>query len=269
MIKLTVAIITYNEEKNIGRCISSVQAIADEILVVDSFSTDKTKEICQQFGVRLVEQEFLGYENQKNYALELSNNQYVLSLDADEVVSPELLEEIKKTKNNFEFDGYRFNRLTNYNGHWVKYCGWYPDCKIRLINKDKAKWGGGKIHERLEVQGTVGDLKGDLLHYSYESISSHILQTNKFTTISAYAAFETQKKSSIFKIITRPALKFFKDYFLKRGFLDGRYGFIICCVNALSAMLKYSKLYDLQLGKKYESCFSTRWYLARFKIWWN
>lgn len=252
MIKLTVAIITYNEEKNIGRCISSVLEVADEILVVDSFSTDKTEAICSEFKVRFVKNPFKGHIEQKNYALELATYQHVLSLDADEALSPELLNEIKKTKIRFEFDGYCFNRLTNYNGHWVRYCGWYPDTKLRLVNKSKAMWKGTNPHDILEMNNNqkVGFLKGDLLHYSYESIASHVNQTDKFTTIAAMAAYKSNKKSSIFKIITRPIFKFLRDYFYKRGFLDGRYGFIICSINALSAMLKYSKLRDLELGKK-------------------
>lgn len=252
MIKLTVAIITYNEEKNIGRCISSVKEIADEILVVDSFSSDKTEAICKEFGVRFVQNPFKGHIEQKNYALELATHQHVLSLDADEALSGELLREIKKVKNNFEYDGYRFKRLTNYNGHWVRYCGWYPDTKLRFIDKSKASWGGTNPHDILKMNGDekVGFLEGDLLHYSYESIASHVNQTDKFTTIAANAAFKAGKRSSFVKIVTRPILKFLRDYFFKRGFLDGRYGFIICSINALSAMLKYSKLRDLELGKK-------------------
>ncbi|MBC7539405.1 MAG: glycosyltransferase family 2 protein [Bacteriovorax sp.] len=253
MIKLTVAIITYNEEKNIGRCISSVQSIADEILVVDSFSTDKTESICNGFGVRFIKNTFIGYIEQKNFALDQSTHEYVLSLDADEALSPDLLEMIKKVKENFLFDGYRFNRLTNYSGHWVRYCGWYPDTKLRLVKKSKSMWRGTNPHDILEMNSSndqVGFLKGDLLHYSYESISSHVNQTDKFTTIAAKAAFFAGKKSSLFKILSRPVLKFSRDYFFKLGFLDGRYGFIICFINALSAMLKYSKLYDLQLAKK-------------------
>ncbi|MFA6238951.1 MAG: glycosyltransferase family 2 protein [Bacteriovorax sp.] len=254
MIKLTVAIITYNEEKNIGRCISSVKEIADEVLVVDSFSTDNTEAICKEAGARFVQNPFKGHIEQKNYALTLATHQHVLSLDADEALSPLLLEEIKKTKKNFEFSGYRFNRLTNYNGHWVKHCGWYPDTKLRLVDKSKAMWRGTNPHDILEMNGNgnekVGFLQGDLLHYSYESITAHVTQTDKFTSIAASAAFKAGKKSSMFKIITRPALKFMRDYFYKLGFLDGRYGFIICSINALSAMLKYSKLRDLELGKK-------------------
>lgn len=252
MIQLTVAIITYNEENNIGRCISSVSEIADEVLVVDSFSTDKTEEICLAMGARFIKNPFAGHIEQKNFALDLARHEYVLSLDADEALSPELLEEIKKIKNNFHMDGFRFNRLTNYNGHWVRYCGWYPDTKLRLIKKNKARWRGVNPHDLLvpEIPSRIGFLKGDLLHYSYESIAAHIIQTDKFTTIAAKAAFNQGKRSSLFKIFTRPFLKFLRDYFFKRGFLDGRYGFIICSINSLYALLKYSKLHELQQGKK-------------------
>ena len=252
MIKLTVAIITYNEEKNIGRCISSVQSIADEILVLDSFSTDSTQEICRQLGVRFIQNKFVGFIEQKNFALDLATYDYVLSLDADEALSPELLEEIKNVKNNFIYDGYRFNRLTNYAGQWIYHCGWYPDSKLRLIKKNQAKWQGINPHDilKMDKNASEGFLKGNLYHYSYESITSHIVQTNKFTTIAAHAAYEKGIRSSLFKIISRPILKFLRDYFFKLGLLDGRYGFIICCINSLSALLKYSKLYDLEQGKK-------------------
>lgn len=247
-----MAIITYNEEKNIGRCISSVAEIADEILVVDSFSTDQTEALCLAAGARFIKNPFKGHIEQKNVALELASFDYVLSLDADEALSPELLAEIKKIKADCKYEGYRFNRLTNYNGHWVRHCGWYPDTKLRLVLKSKALWRGVNPHDILEMndKGQVGFLKGDLLHYSYDSIASHVQQTDKFTTIAALAAFNNGKRSSVFKIITRPVLKFIRDYFYKRGFLDGRYGFIICSINALSALLKYSKLRDLELGKK-------------------
>ena len=252
MIKLTVAIITFNEEKNIARCLDSVLEIADEILVVDSFSTDQTESICQQYKVHFIKNPFKGHIEQNNFALELATHDYVLSLDADEALSPELLNEVKKIKENFKFDGYQFNRLTNYNGHWVHHCGWYPDTKLRLVKKAKAEWRGTNPHDILEMKNNeqVEFLDGDLLHYSYDSIASHVTQTDKFTTIAAMAAFKQGKRSSLFKIFTRPLLKFSRDYFFKLGFLDGRYGFVICSINALSAMLKYSKLYDLQVGKK-------------------
>lgn len=252
MIKITVAIITFNEERNIGRCITSVKDIADEILVVDSFSTDKTKEISLSMGARFIENPFQGHIEQKNHALKLATHDHVLSLDADEALSAELIKQIKDIKNHFEYDGYEFNRLTNYAGFWVKHCGWYPDTKLRLIKKDKAIWGGTNPHDILipSANAKVKKLDGDLLHYSYDSITAHINQTNKFTTIAAKEAYQRGVRSSIFKIITRPLLKFLRDYLFKLGILDGRYGFIICYINALSAFLKYSKIQELQNGKE-------------------
>jgi glycosyltransferase involved in cell wall biosynthesis len=252
MIKLTVAIITYNEENNISRCISSVLSVADEVLVVDSYSTDKTEEICLALGARFIKHPFAGHIEQKNIALDLATHNYVLSLDADEALSPELLLEIQNIKKNWTHDGYRFNRLTNYNGTWIRHSGWYPDTKLRLVKKETARWGGENPHDILKMKNNspVGFLKGDLLHYSYDSIAAHVIQTDKFTTIAARAAFKQGKRSSLFKIFTRPLAKFIRDYFFKRGFLDGRYGFVICCINSLYALLKYSKLHELQLGKK-------------------
>ena len=141
--------------------------------------------------------------------------------------------------------------MTDYNGFWVRHCGWYPDTKLRLVKKDLARWEGLNPHDILKIkEGNEEFLNGDLLHYSYDSISDHINQTNKFTTIAASAAYETGVRSSLLKIVTRPILKFLKDYFLKCGFLDGRHGLIICTINSLSSFLKYSKLYELQLTKK-------------------
>ncbi|OIQ16749.1 MAG: glycosyl transferase [Bacteriovorax sp. MedPE-SWde] len=254
MIKLSAAIITFNEEHNIERCINSLKGIADEIVVVDSFSTDKTAEICKSLGVTFIENKFSGHIEQKNFILTQTTHDYVLSLDADEALDEELKESILNVKSNFKFDGYSFNRLTNYVDKWIYRCGWYPDKKLRLFDKTKAKWAGVNPHDIIEmIEGSkTTQLSGNILHYSYDSISDHINQTNKFTTIAAKEAFERGVRSSTFKIISRPILKFLKDYFLKRGILDGRYGFIICCINSLSALLKFSKIKDLQEGKSIE-----------------
>lgn len=249
MINLSVVIITLNEEKNIGRCLSSVKEIADEILVVDSLSTDKTREICHSFGARFVEQKFLGYVEQKNFALKMATHEYVLSLDADETLSSELIAEIKKIKSNFVGCGYAFNRLTRYNGSWIHHCGWYPDTKLRLILKSSGQWSGNNPHDCLNVNGPVSHLRGDLLHYSYDSISSHVQQTNKFSTIEAQTLFFKGKRATFFKLVTRPPYQFFKDYFLKLGMMDGYYGFVICFINALYVLLKYAKMIDLERSK--------------------
>ena len=251
-IKLSAAIICFNEENNIARAITSLKNVADEIIVVDSYSKDRTLQICEELKgqglpITIIQNEFLGHVEQKNFALSKCTHDYVISLDADEALSPELKESVLKIKNNFENNGYSFNRLTNYNGYWVKHCGWYPDTKLRLVKKSEAKWAGDNPHDILKLKtGREIKIPGNLLHYSYDSISDHVNQTNRFTDIASIVAFRKGVRSSLFKIITRPILKFLKDYFLKAGFLDGRYGLIICTINGLSAFLKYSKIYELQ-----------------------
>lgn len=252
MEKISATIITFNEQHNIERCLQSLQGVVDEIVVVDSFSTDQTPEICQKYAVKFVQNEFKGHIEQKNFAITHASHQIILSLDADEALDEKLRSEIIKIKENFSSDAYCFNRLTNYAGHWVRHCGWYPDTKTRLFKKEAGKWGGKNPHDIIILnQGkSLSKVSGDLLHYSYDSISDHVNQTNKFTSIAAQAAFESGIRSSLFKIVTRPFLKFLRDYIWKRGFLDGRYGFVICYINALSAFLKYSKLKDLEEGKE-------------------
>lgn len=254
MIKISVTIITFNEAKNIARCISSVKEIADEILVVDSFSTDETKKICEEFGVKFLENTFEGHIEQKNFALEKAEFDHVLSLDADECLDDELRLGILNAKKSWSGEGYYFNRLTNYCGQWIRHCGWYPDKKLRLLDRRVGKWGGTNPHDIIQMNegSQTTYLKGNILHYSYDSISSHVEQTNKFTTIAANEAFSRGVRSSLLKPTTRGVLKFFRDYFLKRGFLDGRYGLIICSINSLSAFLKYSKIKELQNKKAIE-----------------
>jgi len=250
-LKISAAIICFNEEKNITRCLDSLQGVADEIVVVDFFFIDKISELVKSYNVNFIQNPFEGHIEQKNFALDQCTHEYVLSLDADEALSDELKKSILEVKKDLNHQGYKFNRLTNYNGFWVKHCGWYPDTKLRLVKKSQAKWTGLNPHDILKLdQGPECFLKGDLLHYSYDSITDHINQTNKFTTIAAKAAFQTGTRSSLFKILTRPTLKFLKDYFLKLGFMDGRYGLVICTINALSAFLKYSKIYELQQNKE-------------------
>lgn len=247
MIKLSVVIITFNEEENIRRCIKAAQGIADEILVVDSYSKDATKEICDNLKVRFVEHKFEGHIQQKNYAASIAEYNHVLSLDADEVLSEELYESIKKVKSNFEADGYTFNRLTNYNGSWVRHCGWYPDVKLRLWDRRKGEWCGENPHDRYELSegSNVKHLKSDLLHYSYNSIYQHINQVNSFTEIGAKAAFLKGKRSNVFKITIYPLWKFIKDYFFNKGFLDGYTGFVICIISAHATFVKYIKIKEL------------------------
>jgi glycosyltransferase involved in cell wall biosynthesis len=251
MLKISGTIITYNEEKNIARCIESMLPVCDEIIVLDSLSSDKTKEICHRYDINFHEQKFLGHVEQKNKAIEFASHDYILSLDADEALTQELQGQILKFKEYPNSDALKFNRLTRYVDQWIRNCDWYPDVKVRVWNKKLGHWGGTNPHDLVVLQENVKikHLNGDLLHYSYRSISDHVRQTNRFTTIAAKAAFKNGVRSNNFKIITRPLFKFLKDYLLRRGFLEGRYGFIICFINALSALLKYAKIKDLQEEK--------------------
>lgn len=248
---ISAVIITLNEERNIGRCIDSVMDVADEILVVDSFSNDRTEEICKQKGVRFIQHKFEDYVKQHIYADGIATNDYVLSLDADEALSDELQKSILELKQNFWAKAYSMNRMTNYCGQWIKHCGWYPDKKLRLYNRNEGKWSGIKIHESIKLNDgvSVKQLKGDILHYSFYTISEHVAQANKFTDINAQVALEKGKSTGILKIFFSPVVKFVKDYFFNLGFLDGFYGFIICQISANATFLKYSKLKQLQKMK--------------------
>lgn len=247
MTRISAVIITLNEERNIERCILSLQNIADEIIVIDSFSIDKTQEICKNHDVNFIQTKWLGYSETKNYGNNLATYDYILSIDADEALSEELKKEILLIKQSEKIeDAYFMKRLTNYCGSWIHHCGWYPDKKLRLWNKQKGKWEGN-IHEEVKMQAdaSIAELKSDLLHYSYYSIQQHINQANKFTDLTAAEAFKNAKKSSLFKIIFNPIVKFIKDYFIKLGFLDGYHGFVICTISAFATFLKYIKLREL------------------------
>ena len=248
MPQLSVVIITYNEEKNIARCLQSVKEVADDIVVVDSFSTDKTQEICGAHGARFVQHAFPGHIEQKNWAITQARFPHVLSLDADEALDEQLVKSILEIKKNWQHDGYYMNRLTNYCGQWIRHCGWYPDTKLRLWDSRKGQWEGINPHDKYELAGgdkNAGFLQGNILHYSYYTIEGHLLQTEKFSTISAKALFDKGKKASWIKIYISPVAKFLQGYFLKLGILDGYYGFRICKISAQSTYLKYSKLKDL------------------------
>jgi len=246
--KLSVVIITFNEQQNIAACLKAAQTVADEIIVLDSFSTDKTPMICRDFGVKFLQAPFAGFVEQKNAAADLASLDYILSLDADEVLSEKLFSEIKKVKENPTYDAYSFNRLTHFCGQPIRHCGWYPDTKIRLWRKGSGRWGGQNPHDTmiLEKSATLKHLSGDLLHYSFHSIEQHIAQINKFSTIKAEIEFKKGKKSNAVKLLVQPAFKFFRSYVLKVGFLDGFYGYIVCKNSAHSTFLKYAKLRALR-----------------------
>lgn len=246
-IKLSAVVISFNEEDKISRCIDSLIEVADEIIVVDSLSTDRTVEICTSMGATVISQSFLGYIEQKNFALGQTNYDYVLSIDADEVISDKLKLSILDIKNNCQYDAYNFNRLTSYCGKWIKHGGWYPDTKLRLWKKDLGKWGGTNPHDTVIVDKDIkiGKLNGDLLHYSIDSIHQHIDQIQKFTTIAANAMYSNGRKATIINVLFNPLFKFVRDYILRLGFLDGYYGFVVALNSSFASFLKYTKLRDL------------------------
>ena len=250
--KLSAVIITKNEEQNIRRCLESLQDVADEIVVVDSFSTDATEQICVEYGVRFVQQQWLGYSQQKNLANNLAANDWIFSIDADEALSSELknaVMEIKK-QNITEDNVFSMNRLTNYCGKWISHCGWYPDKKIRIWNR-KVGRGQGEIHETIafSTKTKVLHLKGDLLHYSFVSPKDFENQMFKFAEMRGHDYYQKGKKYANFYIIVSPIFSFIQRYFFQLGFLDGADGLHICRIAAKATRLKYETLKNLQSNR--------------------
>lgn len=245
---LTAVIITKNEERNIARCLESVKDVADEIVVVDSGSTDNTEKICTEYGVKFMHQDWLGYSEQKNFANNLASNDWILSIDADEELSEKLKNSISelKNKNISDDDVFSMNRLTDYCGHWIRHCGWYPDRKIRIWNRTVGKWQG-EIHETIEFSSEIKEtvLKGDLLHYSFATPEDYENQQFKFAKMRGQHYFMKGKKHASFYMVVSPVFSFIQHYFFQLGFLDGKDGFHICCVTAKATRLKYQTLKEL------------------------
>lgn len=248
-IKLSAVIITLNEEKNIERCIESVQKVVEEVIVVDSFSTDATESICKRLGAKFIQNKFAGHIQQQNFARDQASYDYILSIDADEALSEKLQQSILQKKSNWDADAFTVNRLTNYCGQWIHHCGWYPDRKVRLWDRRKGEWGGENPHNKILIQptGMIQQLDGDLLHYSFYSISQHIQTLNNFSEIAAREALKKNKKADLFiHVLLNPLFTFVKKYFFQLGFLDGYYGFVVCINSAYSNFAKYSKIYAAQ-----------------------
>lgn len=245
MVKLSAVIITHNEQRNIRRCIDSLLFVADEIIVLDSLSTDQTASICSQFPVvQFHTQPFLGHIAQKNAAVSLASNDWVLSLDADEELSSELITSILQMKIDPQSDGYSMNRLTSYCGKWIRHCGWYPDRKIRLFNRSKGRWSGVDPHDKytLDMGAKWSHLKGDILHYSYVEPNELRIQTEKFARIGGEALYKSGQGSKWVKMFISPIFRFVRAYIFKLGFLDGQAGFIISWYSAKECFLKYDHL---------------------------
>ena len=242
MAKISACIISFNEEKKIEDCLKSLAGITDEIIVVDSNSTDNTVAIAQKYTDRIILQDFLGFIEQKNFAVQQAENDWVLSLDCDERLSPELQDAITAIKGTVEqADAYRMPRKTFYIYRWLNHC-WYPDLKIRLFNKNTAYWGGTNPHDHIVISSSnIVQLAGDIYHYSFDSISDHIQTIDKFTEIGADELIRKHKSFNILSPFTHSSWTFLKLYIFKRGFMDGFAGIVVSVLSAMHVFVKYSK----------------------------
>ena len=245
---VSAVIITFNEEANIARCIASVKKVADEIIVLDSFSTDRTVEIARSLGAIVHQEKFRGYIGQKNLAMQLASHHYILSLDADETLDDKLVVSLQQAKEKLAFRAYRMNRCTNYCGHFIRHGLWYPDPKIRLFDRRVATWSGLNPHDKIQLQPgfKVYHLPGNILHYSFKTPEDLVWQLNRLSSIAAASLYANGKRSNWLKILFRPAWAFINGYIFRGGFLDGADGFTIAVNTAHQVFLKYTKLYRLQ-----------------------
>jgi glycosyltransferase involved in cell wall biosynthesis len=239
--KITATIITLNEERNIARAIESLRC-CDEIVMVDSGSSDRTLELAANLGARIVESPWYGYAKQKNVAAERASNDWILALDADEALSEALEGEIWNLKKNGpEYDAYTVPRLAQYLGRWILHSGWYPDRKVRLYDRRKAHWIGEYVHENVKVDGRIGHLESNLLHFTCDSLSEHLKTMDRYTTLAAEELVSRKEPISRMHIIFDPLWTFFRTYVLQRGFLDGLEGLTIAYMAALYTFVKYAK----------------------------
>jgi glycosyltransferase involved in cell wall biosynthesis len=248
MKKLSAVIITFNAEKKITACLSSLQGVADEIIILDSFSTDNTAAICRQFGVRFHQQAWKGYGAQKNDAQKLATHDYVLSLDADEYLSPELQQSLLDIRNNGMEGAYRFNRRNIFFGRTLRYGHTAPNVIVRCFNRRQVGWSLREVHETpvVPAEVTVRTLKGDLIHNSKDTLEEYISTLNSYSSAGARVLHQNGRRSGFFSILFRPAFTFFQGYFIRRGLLDGIPGLVMALTFSFENFLKYAKLYLLQ-----------------------
>lgn len=244
MKKLSATIITFNEESNLKRCLDSLKGLVDEIIVVDSFSTDRTCDIAREYGAVVVQQKFNDFESQKNTAHNLATGEWVISLDADEYLDEELRASIIQELKNPKFNGYNFFRLNSINGHWIHYSGWNKDIKLRLVKRELSKWTGGYVHEVLSVEGETQRLKGTLLHHSYQNLDHFFKKNNQYSTMEAHRDYDKGKRGTLVRLITRPPWEVVRVFILKKGYKDGFYGFMITMSRALYVFAKEAKMIE-------------------------
>lgn len=245
MNRLSVVVIAKDEEHNLGRCLGSV-GWADEIVVIDNCSTDRTAKIAAEFGARTFSTEWRGFGPAKQDGVRHATGDWILSLDADEEVSESLAAEIRKVvAKETKYVGFNIPRRTRFLGRWIYHCGWYPDPVLRLFRKDQGTFNDAVVHERVVLEGSTGNLSGELLHYSYPSLEVYLQKFNRYTTLAAGEGHRQGRVASWFDIAIRPISAFIKHYFLKRGFLDGTEGFLISALSSVYVLVKYAKLRHL------------------------
>lgn len=243
---ISLVIITLNEEAHIERCIQSASSFVDDIVVVDSFSTDRTVEIAKACGARVFQEKWRGFGPQKAFATEQAKNPWVLSLDADEAISKELAAEILESFAELNPEaGYLVPRLSWHMGRWIRHGGWYPDYQLRLFNKDKSQWNSAALHEKVQVKERLR-MKRPILHWVFEDLSDQVVTNDRYSTLGAKQLMEKGKRFSMFKLLTKPVSKFVECYFFKKGFMDGMPGFIIAVGASYSIFLKFAKMWEVE-----------------------
>lgn len=247
MQRISAVVITYNERENIRACLESLKWV-DEIIVVDSFSTDNTIQIANLYTDKVFQREWQGYSKQKNFGLSKTNIEWILFLDADERISGTLAYEIKEViKNNYSiYSGYYMPRQCFYLGRWIKYGEWSPDFKLRLVKKEKGIWSGSSVHEKLILDGKAGYLRSPMYHYSYCNINHHLEKFNLYSSLFAKEAYKRGEKFRFYKLLWAPFIRFIKGYFLKQGFRDGFAGLVIAFMQSFEVFLRYAKLWELE-----------------------
>ncbi len=245
MFPVSVAIVTKNEEDNIEDALQSV-ADANEIIVVDSFSTDNTVEICKKYTDKVYQHEWQGFALQKQTAVDYAKGQWVMILDADERVSPELKAEIVLKIADGNHNGFYVPRENYFLGRWIRHSGWWPDNTLRLFRKDRGRLEPREVHEKVVVEGTIGKLANPLKHYTYKSISDYVERMQRYSTLAAREIRKKSGRAGVLSLTLRPSATFFKMYLLKRGFLDGMHGFVLALLYSCYTFLKYAKTWEQQ-----------------------
>ncbi len=243
---ITAVVISQNEARTIGQCVAALRKVCDEVLVLDSASTDGTIEICEKLGAKVLQQEWLGYSQTKNVGNEMASNDWILSIDSDEVLSEDLIESLKNLQPETG-KVYALDRITEYEGKWVRHSGWYPEWKFRLFNRREVSWQGDFVHETLRIPADYLEVKlqGKLFHYSFKDAEDHLRRLEKYARLGAEEQFAKGKKVTFIKRWFAPGARFVRGFFIKKGFLDGRVGWLICKREAAMVRLRYHILKEL------------------------